>query len=204
MNTPSVADISALRCYDKAVDDVTYKVPRGIARDSRSRAWISRVIKDKRLVVYARFTDNRFEGTQRALDAAIIHLIHSGYAQLSDEVLTLSSRAAIHWRKRSGIGLCAVAYVTSAGSGRGETFFLSTYRRVSSGQGMDKLHEKMLTVMYHAYQIEHDCTDIPRLALNEMQLKLYQLWRSPEFYSFLEAGRRKADKIAMAEYINQA
>lgn len=203
MNTHSVADISVLRCYDKVVDDVTYKVPRGITRNSIGNAWVVRVVKNKRLVVYAKFADERFESAQLALAAATIHLMHSGYAQLGDEVLTLSSRATVHWRKRSGIGLCAVAYVTNAGSGRGETFFLSTHRRVSSGKGMDKFREKILTVMYHAYQIEHDCVDIPQLAQEEMKLKLDQLWRAPEFSAFLEAGRRKADQIAVEEYINQ-
>lgn len=113
MNTHSVADISVLRCYDKVVDDVTYKVPRGITRNSRGNAWVIRVVKNKRLVVYAKFSDERFEGAQRALAAASIHLMHSGYAQLGDEVLTLSSRATVHWRKRSGIGSPGVRLVVA-------------------------------------------------------------------------------------------
>lgn len=117
MNTASEIDISGLRCYDRVVDGVTYSVPRGITRETRGRVWIVRVLKNRQVLVAARFTDLRFGGTRRALDAAIIHLIHSGHAWRREDVLQLNERTAVHWRKRSGVGLCAVAYVTRSGQG---------------------------------------------------------------------------------------
>ncbi|WP_426143322.1 hypothetical protein [Pseudomonas sp. DWP3-1-2] len=201
MNTSSTADTSGLRCYDKVVDDVTYKIPRGITRDVRGGVWIVRVLKNKQLRVHARFTDKRFDGPKRALDAAIIHLIHSGHARLEDEVLRLSERTVVHWRKRSGIGLCAVAYVTGPGPGRGKTFFLSTYKRVVSGRGMDKFRGKLQQVLEHDYQVASGGMIAPRSVLDEIHLKLDRLWLDPVFKAFIKAGTRKADQVAISEYV---
>jgi hypothetical protein len=201
MNTSSETDLSGLRCYDKVVDDVTYTVPRGITRETRGRVWIVRVLKNKQLLVSARFTDLRFGGTRRALDAAIIHLIHSGHAWRSDDVLHLDERSTVHWRKRSGIGLCAVAYVTSKGRGRGETFFLSTYRRVASGRGIDKFRAKLIEVLENAYAMENEVSNVPYSAQKRMRSDVEQLLKSDDFKAFLEAGNRKADQIAVSQYI---
>ncbi|GFM71342.1 hypothetical protein PSCICL_23340 [Pseudomonas cichorii] len=201
MNTPAEIDISGLRCYDKIVDDVTYSVPRGITRETRGRVWIVRVLKNKKILVSARFTDLRFGGTQRALNAAIIHLIHSGHAWMRDDVLQLSESATAHWRKRSGAGLCAVAYVPKKGPGRGETFFLSTYKRVASGRGMGKLRSKLVEVLENAYEVEEGVAAIPYSAQKKIRQEVDQLFESEKFQAFLEAGKRKADQIAVTQYI---
>lgn len=197
------APAPGLRTYEKLIDGVTYSVPRGINRDAKGHAWVVRVIRDKQLILSERFNDARFGGTARTLECAINHLTHSGHAWHEGDVLRLNHRATVHWRKRSGVGLCAVAYVTHKGPGRGETFFLSTYKRVASGKGLDKLRGKMLSVLQHAYEVEHDCADIPRWALDEMIAELGRLWESVAFITFLEAGKRKADQIAVADYLNQ-
>jgi hypothetical protein len=163
--------------------------------------WIVRVLKNTQLIVYARFTDKRFGGTRRALDAAIIHLIHSGHAWFGQDVLRLGDRAAVHWRKRSGVGLCAVAYVTSPARGRGRTFFLSTYKRVASGRGMDKLRGKLQEVLEYVYQVEIGENSVPRSVEHDIRLELEHLWQGATFKAFLEAGKRKADQIAVAQYM---
>jgi len=201
MATSSETDTSGLRCYDKVVDAVTYKVPRGITRDARGRVWIVRVIKNTCMVVNARFTDARFGGVRHALDAAIIHLLHSGYASLSDDVLQLSDTAVVHWRKRSGIGLCAVAYVTRPGSGRGGTFFLSTYKRVASGRGMEKFRSRLIEVLLSAYMAAQELTDGSELMHQRVADNIDALLRSDYFRLFLAAGKRKADHIVVADYI---
>ncbi|MEG5266886.1 hypothetical protein TRP66_21590 [Pseudomonas sp. JDS28PS106] len=201
MNTPSEIDVSGLRCYDKIVDDVTYSVPRGITREARGRVWIVRVLKNKQVQVSARFTDLRFGGTRRALDAAIIHLIHSGHAWLRDDVLQLSDSATAHWRKRSGVGLCAVAYVASKGPGRGETFFLSTYKRVASGRGMEKFRAKLVDVLESAYEMHHPGATISYATQKTIRQDIDRLLESECLKAFLVAGKRKADQIAVAEYV---
>lgn len=201
MTTSSETDTSGLRCYDKVVDAVTYKVPRGITRDARGRVWIVRVIKNTQLMVNARFTDVRFGGARHALDAAIIHLLHSGHAWLSDDVLQLNDRAVVHWRKRSGIGLCAVAYVASTGRGRGGTFFLSTYKRVASGRGMDKFRLRLIEVLQGAHATPADSPDFPETLHQRVAGEIDQILSSDDFRLFLSAGKRKADHIVVADYI---
>lgn len=201
MTTPSETDTSGLRCYDKVVDAVTYKVPRGITRDARGRVWIVRVIKNTRLMVNARFTDVRFGSVRHALDAAIIHLLHSGHAWLSDDVLQLNDRAVVHWRKRSGIGLCAVAYITSTGRGRGGTFFLSTYKRVASGRGMEKFRLRLIEVLQGSYATQQGMSDVPEPMHQRVAGEVDELLISDDFRLFLCAGKRKADYIAVADYI---
>ena len=56
-----------------------------------------------------------------------------------NDIFIVDRRTTIHWRKRSGIGLCAVAYVLSPGAGRGETVYLSNFNRMVSGKGHTKL-----------------------------------------------------------------
>ncbi len=201
MTTPSETDTSGLRCYDKVVDAVTYTVPRGITWDARGRVWIVRVIKNTRVVVNARFTDARFGGVRHALDAAIIHLLHSGHASLSDDVLQLSDTAVVHWRKRSGIGLCAVAYVTRPGRGRGETFFLSTYKRVASGRGMEKFRLRLIEMLQSANMTAQDVSAGSELTHQRVADEIDALLLSDEFRLFLAAGKRKADHIVVADYI---
>lgn len=201
MNTESEIDISGLRCYDKRVDDVTYSVPRGITRETRGRVWIVRVLKNKTVQVAARFTDLRFGGTRRALNAAILHLLHSGHAWRRDDVLQLNERAAVHWRKRSGVGLCAVAYVTSRGPGRGETFFLSTYRRVASGRGMEKFRGKLVSVLENAWERVHEVTSTPYTVQKSIRQEVDSLLGSEIFHRFQRAGKRKVDQIAVTEYV---
>ncbi|CAM3313732.1 hypothetical protein BZK31_04380 [Pseudomonas floridensis] len=203
MNTPSEIDISGLRCYDKIVDDVTYSVPRGITREARGRVWIVRVLKNKQVQVYGRFPDLRFAGTRRALNAAIIHLIHSGHAWRRDDVLQLNEQAAVHWRKRSGVGLCAVAYVTRQGPGRGETFFLSTYKRVASGRGLEKFRSRLVDVLENAYEMHHAGPGIPYSTQKRIRQDIDQLMEGDAFQAFIEAGKRKADHIAVVEYVER-
>lgn len=201
MNTASEIDISGLRCYDRIVDGVTYSVPRGITRETRGRVWIVRVLKNRQVQVSARFTDLRFGGTRRALDAAIIHLIHSGHAWRRDDVLQLNERTAVHWRKRSGVGLCAVAYVTSEGPGRGETYFLSTWRRVASGRGLEKFRGKLVSVLESAWEMGNRGTPIPYPLQKSIRQDVDQLLDSEAWRCFLLAGKRKVDQIAVAEYV---
>ena len=203
MSTPSEIDISGLRCYDKTVDDVTYSVPRGITREARGRVWIVRVLKNKTVQVYARFTDLRFGGTRRALDAAIIHLIHSSHAWRREDVFQLNEHTAVHWRKRSGVGLCAVAYVTSRGLGRGETFFLSTYKRVASGRGLEKFRSRLVEVLESAYEIHHPASSVPYSMQKRIRQNIDQLLVDDDFRAFLDAGKRKADHIAVVEYVER-
>ena len=199
--TTSPASVAGLRSYEKVVDGITYNVPRGIIRESRGDAWIVRVIRDKQLVMSERFSDLRFGGTSQALKVAIGYLTYSGHASPDSDVLHLNDRTTVHWRKRSGAGLCAVAYVSNKGSGRGETFFLSTYKRIASGKGMDKFRSKMLTVLEHAYKVENDAVSVPQTTLKEMNSQLDQLWIDVSFSAFLEAGNKKADQIAVSEYL---
>ncbi|MBD8496492.1 hypothetical protein IFR09_20930 [Pseudomonas syringae] len=201
MNTESEIDISGLRCYDKIVDDVTYSVPRGITRETRGRVWIVRVLKNKKAQVSARFTDLRFGGTRRALNAAILHLLHSGHAWRRDDVLQLNESTVVHWRKRSGVGLCAVAYVTHRGPGRGETFFLSTYRRVASGRGMEKFRSKLVSVLERAWTLANEARDTPYAVQKSIRQDVDNVLDSDAFMRFKRAGQRKVDEIAVSQYV---
>jgi len=203
MNTRSEIDISGLRCYDKTVDDVTYHVPRGITREARGRVWIVRVLKNKRVQVYARFTDLRFDGHRLALEAAIIHLLHSGYGWRRDDVLQLGEHTHVHWRKRSGVGLCAVAYVSRQGPGRGETFFLSTYRRVASGRGLEKFRSRLIAVLESAYDLHNERVGISYPVQKRIRQDVETLWQSDSFQAFMEAGKRKVDEMAVADYVQR-
>lgn len=200
----SDVDVSGLRCYDRAVDGLIYRVPRGISRDARGAGWSVRVVRDKQVVLQARFADQAFGSTLGALEAAIIHLTHSGYAWLEDDVLTLDERSAVHWRKRSGVGLCAVSYVACDGPGRGETFFVSTWKRVESGRGLEKFRAKLVETLACSHAQQHGPESVTDSVRRRLDTQAGKLMASERFQAFLRAGKRKAERILVDTYLNTA
>ncbi|GAB7528535.1 hypothetical protein PS3A_09440 [Pseudomonas sp. 3A(2025)] len=197
----STVDISSLRCYDKCIEGLTYQVPRGISREIRSATWVVRIVRDKQTLLQARFADASFGSTLGALDAASIHLMHSGHAWLEENILQLDEHSAVHWRKRSGVGLCAVSYVTSKGPGRGETFFISTWKRVESGRGLEKFCAKLVETLACSHALQHDLDQVPEAVLKGLQARATALMASAAFEAFVQAGKRKAERIAVEEYV---
>ncbi|WP_236709365.1 type II toxin-antitoxin system RelE/ParE family toxin [Pseudomonas sp. Leaf127] len=198
----SSVDVSGLRCYQKTIDGLTYNVPRGISREVRSAVWVVRIVRDKRVILQSRFADATFGSTLGALEAASIHLKHSGHACLEQDILQLDEHAAVHWRKRSGVGLCAVSYVTSNGPGRGETFFISTWKRVESGRGLDKFRAKLVETLACSHALQHDLAQVPEPVLKHLEIQAKKLMASASFEAFVEAGKRKAERIAVGEYVD--
>lgn len=197
----STVDVASLRCYDKSIDGLTYKVPRGISREMRSATWVVRVMRDKQVMLQARFADASFGSTLGALDAASIHLMHSGHAWLEEDILQLDEHSAVHWRKRSGVGLCAVSYVASKGPGRGETFFISTWKRVESGRGLEKFCTKLVETLACSYALRHDLDQTPEPVLKRLRAQASKLMAGAAFQAFVQAGKRKAERIAVEEYV---
>ncbi|WP_241001083.1 type II toxin-antitoxin system RelE/ParE family toxin [Pseudomonas syringae] len=198
----SSVDVSGLRCYQKTIDGLTYNVPRGISREVRSAVWVVRVVRDKRVMLQSRFADAAFGSTLGALEAASIHLKHSGHAWLEEDILQLDEHCTVHWRKRSGVGLCAVSYVTSTGPGRGETFFVSTWKRVESGRGLDKFRAKLVETLACSHALQHGLDQAPEPVLKRLQVQAAKLMTSAAFQAFVQAGRRKAERIAVGEYVD--
>ncbi|WP_231654214.1 type II toxin-antitoxin system RelE/ParE family toxin [Pseudomonas californiensis] len=196
----SDVDVSDLRCYDKLINGLTYRVPRCINREGNCNTWMVRIVRDKQVVLQERFSDAAFGGTLRALEAAVIHLKHSGHMRLGCEVLQLDERAVVHWRKRSGAGLCAVSYVSSNKQDRGETFFVSTYKRVESGKGIEKLRAKLIETLVCSYRMEHGDSAITEATRITLSRKVDQLLQGDDFRMFLASGKKKADQIAIDAY----
>lgn len=164
-----------------------------------------RVIKHKQLMVNARFTDVRFGDTRHALYAAIINILNSGLAWPSDEVQRLSHSV---WlcigAKRSGIGLCAVAYFTHTGRGRGGgggTFSLSAYKRIASGRGMDKFRLRLIAVLQTSVAEKFDKRHAENCRDQRIRADIDAVLMSGSFRLFLCAGKQKADHIVVADYL---
>lgn len=79
-----------------------------------------------------------------------------------NDIFIVDRRTTIHWRKRSGIGLCAVAYVLSPGAGRGETVYLSNFNRMVSGKGHTKFRAKLIEAMKTSYLFESGATEVSK------------------------------------------
>jgi hypothetical protein len=128
--------------------------------------------------------------------------LHSGLAWRSEDVLPLNDHAVVHWRKRSGVGLCAVAYVSRPPPGRGETLFLATFRRIASGRGLDKFRDKLVKVLEVAHAISHESESASYAAQKTLRARIDSLLKSQTFERFLEAGQRKVDRIVVAHYLD--
>lgn len=199
----SSVDVSGLRCYDRVVDNLTYRVPRGISRDPRSACWVVRVVRNKQVVLHKRFADQAFGDTLGALEAAVIHLSHSGHAWRQEDVLTLDKHCTVHWRKRSGVGLCAVSYVSCNGPGRGETFFVSTWKRVESGRGLEKFRAKLIETLACAYMQQHGGASVSDSVRRRLAARVARIMGSERFGLFVQAGARKAERVALSDYLGE-
>ena len=135
------------------------------------------------------------------LHTAAKYFIGDSYNDQSIEVLTIDSRTSIHWRKRSGIGLCAVAYVKSPGPGRGETIYLSNFRRMESGKGNARFQRKLIETLEISHRFETGVTDVPIEVVEKITSVLDQLMQSEKFQRFLKSGHKKADHHAATEYL---
>ncbi|MCO8164261.1 type II toxin-antitoxin system RelE/ParE family toxin [Pseudomonas sp. LJDD11] len=198
----SSVDVSGLRCYDRLVDGLTYRVPRGISRDPRSAGWLVRVVRNKQVALQERFTDAAFGSVLGSLEAAIIHLSHSGLAWLQEDVLTLDEHCAVHWRKRSGVGLCAVSYVSRNGPGRGETLFVSTWKRVESGRGLEKFRAKLVETLLCSHTLQHGPDSVSDSLRRHLDARAGKVMASERFKDFLRAGQRKAERVAVSNYLS--
>lgn len=155
-------------------------------------------------------TNSRVRTRPRIIDeprspqqAAAKYLLEQGHSCSNVETLSVDSRTTIHWRKRSGIGLCAIAYVISPGPGRGETVYLSTFNRMASGKGNAKFREKLIETLEISHRFETGATEVPINAIEKITATADQLMRSESFQQFLESGHKKADHHAAIDYLRR-
>jgi hypothetical protein len=139
-----------------------------------------------------------------SLQAAATYLSENSYSYSNTEVLIVDNRTKIHWRKRSGIGLCAVAYVTSPGPGRGETVYISNFNRMASGKGNAKFRKKLIEVMEISYRFESGAAEGPIDVIDKIIATVDQLMQSEKFQLFLNSGHKKADHYAAVDYLRRS
>lgn len=138
-----------------------------------------------------------------SLQAVAKYFLDSGYSNSNAEVLRLDNRTTIHWRKRSGIGLCAVAYVISPGPGRGETIYLSTFNRIASGKGNSKFREKLVEALEVSHRFETGAMKVSIEVVEKITVTVGRLMQSEKFQLFLKAGQKKADHHAAIDYLRR-
>lgn len=120
-----------------------------------------------------------------------------------NDIFIVDRRTTIHWRKRSGIGLCAVAYVLSPGAGRGETVYLSNFNRMVSGKGHTKFRAKLIEAMKTSYLFESGATEVSNSVLENISATADRLMSNETFQRFITAGHRKADHHAAVDYLKR-
>lgn len=144
------------------------------------------------------------DGANSSLQVSEQHLQENSPQHSNTEVLSIDNRTKIHWRKRSGIGLCAVAYVISRGPGRGETVYLSNFRRMASGKGNAKFREKLIEVLEISYRFETGVVEGPINVMDKIVATADQLMASEQFELFLKSGHKKADHYAAIDYLHRS
>lgn len=136
-------------------------------------------------------------------DCSALEYLESTLHSADNDIFIVDRRTTIHWRKRSGIGLCAVAYVLSPGPGRGETVYLSNFNRMVSGKGHTKFRAKLIEAMKTSYLFESGEANVPVSALENIATTVDRLMSSDSFQRFLTAGHRKADHHAAVDYLKR-
>jgi hypothetical protein len=143
-------------------------------------------------------------GANSSLQGSEQHTQENSHQHSNTEIWSIDNRTKIHWRKRSGIGLCAVAYVISPGPGRGETVYLSNFRRMASGKGNAKFREKLIEVLEISYRFETSAVEGPINVIEKIVATADLLMESEQFDLFLKSGHKKADHYAAIDYLRRS
>lgn len=115
------------------IDGVEYQVPRGIARNSRNRSWQLKVSRAGKVIKTGNFTDDTYNSTKEALEAAIETLeeIPEDPNAEVKRSIKVSDRVTVAWASvgKNILGLNANVY--NPATKKKKTVYLTSYGKLA-------------------------------------------------------------------------
>lgn len=180
-----------LPCREVVVDDQTYLVPRGIARNHRNKSWQTKIKRAGKLVVSGNHSDSLCGGTEEALKAAVKLVIDSSDVQPS-RTLKISNRVTLVWAF-SGVNVLSMnALVYCAARKRATTIYLISHSKLIAHKTKD-LQSKLVRAFVREYEEENDPATVTVGLLMKMEKDAANIMVSSDWKDFVEVGTEIAN-----------
>lgn len=170
-------------CRKVEVEGFTYLVPRGIARNTRNKAWQVKVARAGEIILSGNYADDSFEGTAGSLKAAVDLLLESHVNRDSAGVIRLTDRVSLSWAElgKGVIGARAIVYDPS--TRKGQTIYLVSQKKMLAGK-TEGLAEKIVKALELSWKQENQRQSIPMNELLRMRNEVSVLMESERFKRF--------------------
>ncbi|QOC58016.1 hypothetical protein phiK7B1_161 [Pseudomonas phage phiK7B1] len=175
-----------LPCREVVVEEQTYLVPRGIARNHRNKSWQTKIKRGGQLILSANHADSLFNGTEGALNAAIEQVIEAGGVQPT-RTLKISGRVTLVWAYSGTNVLSVNALVYSPLRKRSTTIYLISYTKLAAEKTGD-LKKKLVKALLREWQEENSLSVAPVPVLVRMDREAAKIMASKSWDDFVKLG----------------
>lgn len=187
-----------LPCREVVVEEQTYLVPRGIARNHRNKSWQTKIKRHREVVLAGNHADSLYGGTEGALKAAIEQVVAATDIQPA-RTLKISSRVTLIWAFNGRNVLSMNAMVYNPERQRSGTVYLISYTKLVAEKTPD-LKKKLVKALLREWQEENLSASAPVPVMVRMDREAAKIIASKPWKDFVEVG---AD-IASAHQVDEA
>lgn len=175
-----------LPCREVVVEEQTYLVPRGVARNHRNKSWQIKIKRAGQLVLSGNYADSLYGGTEGALKAAIEHVVGSSESQ-PVRTLKISGRVTLVWAYSGRQVLSMNSLVYNPAMKRSATIYLISYAKLAAGKVSD-LKKKLMKALLREWQEENLNQTAPVPVMIRMDREAAKIMASKAWEDFVKMG----------------
>lgn len=175
-----------LPCREVVVEEQTFLVPRGIARNHRNKSWQVKINRDGQLFLSGNHADSLHGGTEGALKTAIDQVVAAGDVKTT-RTLKISSRVTLAWAYsgRNVLGMNAMVY--SPARKRSATIYLISHTKLVSDK-VSELKKKLVRALLREWQEENVIEKPPVPVMVRMDREASKIMASKAWADFVMLG----------------
>lgn len=174
-----------LPCREVVVEEQTYLVPRGIARNQRNKSWQVKINRAGQLVLSGNHADSLHGGTEGALKTAIEQVVEAGGVK-PNKTLKISSRVTLTWAYSGHNVLSMNAMVYSPARQRSAMVYLISFTKLKA-EKMTGLRKKLVKALLREWE-EENGTEAPVPVMVRMDREAGKIMASKAWEDFVKLG----------------
>jgi|UniRef100_A0AAU6W1U2 hypothetical protein len=175
-----------LPCREVVVEEQTFLVPRGVARNHRNKSWQVKVNRGGQLVLSGNHADSLHGGTEGALKAAIDQVVTDGEAKTT-RTMKVSSRVTLTWAYSGRNVLSMNAMVYSPARKRSATIYLISHTKLLADKS-GELKKKLVKALLREWQEENVMEKPPVPVMVRMDREASKIMASKAWGDFVKLG----------------
>lgn len=180
-----------LPCREVIVEEQTYLVPRGIARNHRNKSWQVKIARAGVLVLSGNHADSLYGGTEGALKTAIDQVVAATEVKPS-RTLKISNRVSLVWAYSGRNVLSMNALVYNPHRKRSATIYLISFTKLTAEKVGD-LKKKLVKALLREWQEENLDQAVPVSVMIRMDREAAKIMAGKSWEDFVKMGAGIAD-----------